>query len=134
MSLPPTKSEKIKDFIKYGAGLKLFSLFTNYLFYKIFKLEVAKAYIFVLSLDFALAFILNYYYVFKVKNSNIYPVIVKFLIAGLVFRIFDLKLYLFVVGQIKNIFISQLLTTAIIFILKFVLYDKIFKSNKKKEL
>ena len=127
----PTRSEKIINFVKYGAGLKVFSLFSNFIFYSILEIEISKAYFLVLTLDFIIAFLLNYFFVFKVKKASLAPLITKFLLAGLLFRIIDMKLYLATVKVIGHVYVSQIMVTVIIFVLKFLLYDKIFKSDKE---
>ena len=128
-----THKQKFTNFVKYGLMLKVFSIFTNFIFYQYFDLDVKNAYTYVLILDFFLAFILNYYFVFKVDNSNLLQVIIKFIAAGVGFRFIDMYIYLAVYQLIGNIYASQIISTVIIFVLKYTLYDKIFKSNKKTE-
>lgn len=120
-------SQPVK-FLNGGVILKIFSFSLNYLLADVFAYHKEISYAFVLLFDLLLGFIINRYFVFSQtqerKNSEAFSM---FIIAGLGFRLLNWAIYAIILHFYElYILIAQTIATAIVLILKYFVYKRIF--------
>lgn len=120
-------SEPIK-FLKGGVGMKAVSFLLNYLLADLLQLNVELTYVFVLVVDLIMGYFVNRYFVFKTEDKGHKEVIKNFLIAGVTFRALNWGIYVLILRQIEMyILIAQFIATAVVLVLKFFVYKRIFR-------
>lgn len=122
------KSGPIK-FLQGGIALKIVSFGLNYVMADVLGLHKEATYFFILVIDLLFGYLINRYFVFSEtqKESN-QKVFKQFLIAGLSFRALNWGIYVLIIQKLDfYILTAQFIATAIVLVLKYFIYKKIFK-------
>lgn len=127
-----------EKFIKFCLGGLLVlgvCVLVNIFLVEYIDLKKRYAYICVIITQILLGYILNRYFIFKIKNSeyNQYKVFFKYLFILLGIRIIDWITYTIFVDIIKIDYITmQIFNMGFFFLLKFFMYNIIFIDREKK--
>lgn len=116
-------------FIYSGVFMRALAIILNYTFAVYLELNIRIVYFVVLIIDFTIGFLLNRFLVFTQSfNRSNRSTFFAFIIAGIIFRTIDWGIYVFLVEKLLlHITLAQICSILLIMLLKFTVYNKIFK-------
>jgi putative flippase GtrA len=116
-------------FLQGGVFMKAFAFFLNYILVSFIHLEVKTAYGIVLVCDFFLGFFVNRFFVFKKDELSSHKrTLLLFIVTGLIFRVCDGLVYLFLVEKLSfHIVLAQFSSVVFVLSTKYFIYKKVFK-------